>query len=428
MGPDNDAGVASWDAINVDGIFFDNVAPGGCPFDLTKVGQIIADIHAKPLKDGGVDLCNGHECVMTNSAQYSDQNVLVAAGGALQSADFSTTYERQTSDAEFKAAGCDAGVSGQSYFGLNGSDTTGFCPNTGLPGAPAPCGPPAMNPAGWYFGLNTTGPNVTARTAHVVEQASNSAHTVANVIAQSKIYNAGFIYVGDQLCNEANGSQYGHLTQYYATLVSSLGATLTIDRTSASTGSGTVTSAGNGINCDGSATEKCHNLIPKNTTLTLTAQADIQTSTFGGFFSGTTQICNPNNDNPPPPTCQLTLTGDETVVAEFTDTTQTTGTLALTKSGPGTGTVTSSPAGISCGTTCSTQSAGFAPGIVRLTAASIAFPPARSTATSPAPRITPARRRSRSPRPRPAGSSRGGLAPAAGPLRPARYRWAPQSR
>jgi hypothetical protein len=364
VGPDNDAGVASWDAFNVDGIFFDNVAPGGCPFDLAKVGQLIADVHAKPLKDGGVDLCNGHECVMTNSSQYPNQDVLVAGGGALQSADFSTTYERQTSDSEFKAAGCDAGVTGQSYFGPNGSDTTGFCPNTGL--GPTLC-TPTMNPAGWYFGLNTTGPNVAARTAHVVEQASNSAHTVADVIAQSATYHAGFIYVGDQLCNEANGSQYSHLTQYYATLLSSLGATLTIDRTSASTGSGKVTSAGHGINCDESSTEKCKNLIPKNTTLTLTAQPDSPSSSFGGFFSGTTQICNPNNANPPPTTCEITLVADETIVADFANTAAT-GTLALTKSGPGTGTVTSSPAGISCGTSCSSASAGFAPGFVDLTA------------------------------------------------------------
>lgn len=94
VGPNDDAGVANWDPINVDGIFFDNVAPGGCTFDLAKVGQLIADVHAVPLKDGGLDLCGGHECVMTNSSQYPNQDVINADGGALQSADFSTTYER----------------------------------------------------------------------------------------------------------------------------------------------------------------------------------------------------------------------------------------------------------------------------------------------------------------------------------------------
>ncbi len=54
-------------------------------------------------------------------------------------------------------------------------------------------------------------------------------------------------------------------------------------------------------------------------------------------------------------TCQVTLNSDTTVTATFTDPNAPQPTLTVSKSGTGTGTVTSSPAGINCGSTCSAQ-------------------------------------------------------------------------
>lgn len=222
-----------------------------------------------------------------------------------------------------------------------------------------------MDPPGWYFGLNTRGPIVAPRTAHVVEQASTSAHTAADVIAQSQTYNAGFIYIGDQLCNGANGAQYGHLTQYYATLAETLGSVLTIDKTTGSTGTGKVVALDQGINCDPTAAiVKCSNRVPKLAPVALTATPD-PNSQFAGFFEGATQLCTANN---PPNQCTVTLTTDTTVNVRFSTAGATTGTVNLTKTGDGDGLVATTPAGISCDVGCASQSAQVTAGQVTVNA------------------------------------------------------------
>src|SRR5205807_1642173 len=127
---------------------------------------------------------------------------------------------------------------------------SGFCPKTGLADNLSNCGGDAMNPVNWFFSTDY-GP----KTAHVLRQNSTAAPTDLNtVIATSQTRHAGYLYVGDQMCNLSNGTQYGHLTGYYNALKTSLGRRLTVDRTNASTntGTGTVKSFGNGIKCDGS--------------------------------------------------------------------------------------------------------------------------------------------------------------------------------
>jgi|GEM_PF-3440072 len=101
-------------------------------------------------------------------------------------------------------------------------------------------------------------------------------------------------------------------------------------------GTGTITSAPAGINC-GTSCSATYNI---NTSVTLTATSDV-TSNFTSW-SG----CDSTNGT----SCTVNMTGAKTPTATFT--LKTFG-LSVIKSGTGGGTVTSNPAGITCGTTCS---------------------------------------------------------------------------
>lgn len=101
-------------------------------------------------------------------------------------------------------------------------------------------------------------------------------------------------------------------------------------------GSGTVTSSPAGITCGADCSEPYTN----GTVVSLTA-----TPATGYSFSGWSGACTGTG------ACAVTLNAAKTVTATFTATTSTTYTLSVTK--VGSGTVTSSPAGISCGTDCS---------------------------------------------------------------------------
>lgn len=115
-------------------------------------------------------------------------------------------------------------------------------------------------------------------------------------------------------------------------------------------GSGTVTSSPGGISCGATCSATYNH--GTNVTLTATAAAG---STFTGWGV---------SDCPGTGTCTLPMTATKGVQPTFTLGAQT---LSVAKTGPGTGTVSSNPAGISCGATCS---AGFPAGTqVTLTAA-----------------------------------------------------------
>ena len=110
--------------------------------------------------------------------------------------------------------------------------------------------------------------------------------------------------------------------------------TLTVSETGA--GSGTVTSAPAGINCGAT----CSWSYSSGSALTLTAApatGSIFTGWSGGGCSGTGA-------------CVVTLTGATTVTAAFALQPVS---LTVSKTGAGSGTVTSAPAGINCGATCS---------------------------------------------------------------------------
>jgi uncharacterized repeat protein (TIGR02543 family) len=120
------------------------------------------------------------------------------------------------------------------------------------------------------------------------------------------------------------------------------------------TGSGSVSSTPAGINCPGTCTASFN----ENTSITLAANpgsGQVLTG-WGGACSGTGA-------------CTVAMDAAKSVTATFASGTQNYA-LSVTKAGMGTGTVTSSPAGISCGSGCSTASANFASGTQLTLAAS----------------------------------------------------------
>ncbi len=114
--------------------------------------------------------------------------------------------------------------------------------------------------------------------------------------------------------------------------------TLTVQRTG--TGSGSVTSSPAGIDC-GSA---CAASFAGGTQVTLTA-TPVAGSVFSGWSGGG---CSGTS------TCHVTVNADTTVTANFAAT----HTLTVQEAGTGSGSVTSSPAGIDCGSACAASFAG----------------------------------------------------------------------
>jgi hypothetical protein len=121
------------------------------------------------------------------------------------------------------------------------------------------------------------------------------------------------------------------------------GGTFALSVTKAGAGSGTVTSSPSGINCGAT----CSANYTSGASVTLT-----QLAAAGSTFAGWSGACTGTG------ACTVTMSAARSVTATF-NSTATTFALTLTKAGSGTGTVTSSPAAINCGTTCS---ANFASG------------------------------------------------------------------
>ena len=119
----------------------------------------------------------------------------------------------------------------------------------------------------------------------------------------------------------------------------------TLDVAKAGAGSGTVASLPAGISCGST----CSAEFLTGTMVQLTA-----TASAGSAFTGWSGACTGTG------TCEVTLDQARSVTATFTPVF----TLAVGKSGPGTGTITSLPAGISCGATCSAEF--LAPTVVEL--------------------------------------------------------------
>jgi ABC-type phosphate transport system substrate-binding protein len=112
--------------------------------------------------------------------------------------------------------------------------------------------------------------------------------------------------------------------------------------TKAGTGSGTVVSSPAGVNCGAT----CEAKFPASTVVTLNGTADAGSQAV--VWSGCDAIVGSNE-------CQVTMSAAKNVTATFT---LTPGEIEVVKEGSGTGTVTSSPAGINCGSTCKASFAG----------------------------------------------------------------------
>jgi len=107
--------------------------------------------------------------------------------------------------------------------------------------------------------------------------------------------------------------------------------------TKAGSGTGTVTSSPSGISCGSTCTAN----YSSGSSVTLTPAA-----ASGSTFAGWSGACTGTG------ACTVSMTAARSVTATF-NSSATTFALTVTKAGTGSGTVTSSPAGISCGGTCS---------------------------------------------------------------------------
>ena len=108
--------------------------------------------------------------------------------------------------------------------------------------------------------------------------------------------------------------------------------TLTVAKSG--TGTGTVDSSPSGITCGST----CSATYTSGTTVALSA-----TPTTGSTFTGWSGACTGTGS------CTVVLDANKSATAAFALSTPTTYALTVTKAGTGTGTVTSSPAGIACG-------------------------------------------------------------------------------
>jgi hypothetical protein len=184
----------------------------------------------------------------------------------------------------------------------------------------------SVGTTGTFAELVTTGPNATAYTDSSVADGMSYCYRV-------RAFNAsGYSDYSNVAC--------GAPPQTFGLAVVKFGA-----------GSGTVTSTPTGITCGAN----CSWSYPSGTAVTLTATA-ASGSTFTGWSGGG---CSGTG------TCTVTLAATTTVTATF-NTSATSFSLSTTKAGSGSGTIASSPAGISCGATCSTNYASGT--VVTLTA------------------------------------------------------------
>ena len=139
-------------------------------------------------------------------------------------------------------------------------------------------------------------------------------------------------------CYRVKASNSAGDSTYSNEACQSVTGTFDVTIAKAGTGTGTVTSMPSGISCG----TDCFQSFTAGTVVTLTA-TPASGSTFTGWSGGG---CSG--------TASCTTSGNTavTITATFSSSTTSTYSLAITKSGTGSGTVTSSPAGISCGSDC----------------------------------------------------------------------------
>jgi len=178
--------------------------------------------------------------------------------------------------------------------------------------------------AGTYNIVATTGANVTSYAD------SSLADNTLYCYRVNAFNEAGISQNSSEVCGTTPSVTTPTPTQFMLTV------SLVKTTNSSGTGNGTVTSSPAGINCGGT----CSALFTSGTVVTLTA-APAAGSTFAGW-SGT--ACGSG---------AVTMDAARTCTAIFNPQVVQSHILSIAKAGNGSGTVTSSPAGINCGGTCS---------------------------------------------------------------------------
>lgn len=161
----------------------------------------------------------------------------------------------------------------------------------------------------------------------------------SGIFINSSQYLFGQLYGGNSSCTNLYGSNYyGRFDKAYTNgnLGQWLANTFPLSVSKLGTGTGTVTSNPGGINCGST----CSANFSSGSNVILTA-----TASSGSILAGWSG-CNSSSGN----TCIVTMSAAKSVTATFNIET-----FPLTVTKSGLGTITSSPAGINCGATCSTS-------------------------------------------------------------------------
>jgi hypothetical protein len=189
-----------------------------------------------------------------------------------------------------------------------------------------------LNSSTWCQNFGTSGSPAHVTAGTVLGFSDNTLHDVSVGITGGLV--SGTDYCAQLVATNGSGEGDGGTVEWTQTTPQN---TLTVSR--AGTGSGTVTSSPAGINCGAT----CAAMFDTGTQVTLTAAASAG-STFAGWSGGG---CSGTS------TCKVTLNADTGVTATFNTTPPVMHTLTVSPAGSGSGSVTSSPAGIDCGATCS---------------------------------------------------------------------------
>ncbi|HKD94000.1 MAG TPA: PASTA domain-containing protein [Gaiellaceae bacterium] len=188
-----------------------------------------------------------------------------------------------------------------------------------------------LNSSIWCQNFGTSGSPAHTTAGTVLSFSDNTFHDVSVGITGLV---SGTDFCAQLIATNASGESDGGTVEWTQVTPPN---TLTVSR--AGTGSGTVTSSPAGIDCGAT----CSAMFDTGSQVTLTAAAAAG-STFAGWSGGG---CSGTS------TCKVTLSADTGVTATFNTTPPVMHTLTISPAGSGSGSVTSSPAGIDCGATCS---------------------------------------------------------------------------
>jgi hypothetical protein len=180
-----------------------------------------------------------------------------------------------------------------------------------------------LNSSTWCQNFGTTGSPAHTTVSTALPFSDNTSHDVSVGLTG---LTAGTHYCAQLIATNGSGEGDGGTVDWTQPF------SLTVSR--AGTGSGTVTSSPVGINCGAT----CAKTFAPGTQVTLTG-SPAAGSAFAGWSGGG---CSGTG------TCKVTLNANTAVTATFTPV----HTLTVSLAGSGSGSVTSSPAGIDCGSTC----------------------------------------------------------------------------